>query len=780
MKCADISSCLNEIRAYCERSSLGYALLINTENYDEYQNLLSMMEADNSKKVVRVSDYCCDESLPKIDEIINDVGCSGDYVLVGLSQRIMLEGLNSVKRWISLLLQMQVHGHLIVLLEHCDQYLHSFIRQDRRVDRRILLLNGEKSHLPTIKLAKNESLCIGEKTKKNIKELFVALEKITLDVMKKSSEITVVTQLSTDIFKNSIYSVSEYDSAYKNIREKYPDIAAKTKESYGTDEQWYSLAQKLHKYGSLSTAIQKMFGTVANLSVCLRDCINFSSSEKLWYLWIGMKVMGVSGQPYLAKVIANTQNVNQLEKDIYIGLLEYSSNDSDFKQLYYERKQLVSLFPENFKLIDLYCTLVGKYEKEAIKYLTDLSEKEATEFMRCLSIYDYTEQEILDVTEVTFPEIHEYLQEFVFTSANSKLSEQEAYLRAMFTGYFKEYKVQKIKNSIDKEFLVKVENVATKRPYNCLPNRISVVKKKVQPTAKIFFFDALGVEYLSYIQSKCEKYGMIADIQIARCELPSITENNKDFVELYDEQVVKINELDELKHHSQKIDYRNCKLPVHLFQELKIIDSHLRRIQSGLLQGQYDNAVIVSDHGASRLAVIYEHESQSILSLDEKAENSGRCCISNTDPDIPFVTFENGYAVLANYDRFKGGRKANVEVHGGASLEEVLVPIIVLTKRPEKLYVCFINPVVEIKPRELAKITLFSNMSLKNPQLHVNGKIYDGEILEDNRHFIFAMPDLKRSRNFVADVYDGNKKIASNLSFRIQTTVAKANDRMLI
>ena len=39
---------------------------------------------------------------------------------------------------------------------------------------------------------------------------------------------------------------------------------------------------------------------------------------------------------------------------------------------------------------------------------------------------------------------------------------------------------------------------------------------------------------------------------------------------------------------------------------------------------------------------------------------------------------KNGYTILADYGRFKGSRKANVEVHGGASLEEVLVPVITL------------------------------------------------------------------------------------------------------
>ncbi|MBR6012948.1 MAG: hypothetical protein IK062_04090 [Selenomonadaceae bacterium] len=31
---------------------------------------------------------------------------------------------------------------------------------------------------------------------------------------------------------------------------------------------------------------------------------------------------------------------------------------------------------------------------------------------------------------------------------------------------------------------------------------------------------------------------------------------------------------------------------------------------------------------------------------------------------------------MADYDRFAGGRLASVEVHGGATLEEILIPVI--------------------------------------------------------------------------------------------------------
>lgn len=157
-----------------------------------------------------------------------------------------------------------------------------------------------------------------------------------------------------------------------------------------------------------------------------------------------------------------------------------------------------------------------------------------------------------------------------------------------------------------------------------------------------------------------------------------------------------------------------------------------------------------------------------MLALEEKSQHSGRCCPSATDPGIPFASYWDGYSILANYDRFKGSRKANVEVHGGASLEEVVVPIITLTKKPTDIDICFIDPVVILKGREPATITVFANIPLHEPKLVVNEKVYIGQFGEDSRHAKFVMPELKRTKDMVADFYDGEKKLAADLSFRVQ------------
>lgn len=233
--------------------------------------------------------------------------------------------------------------------------------------------------------------------------------------------------------------------------------------------------------------------------------------------------------------------------------------------------------------------------------------------------------------------------------------------------------------------------------------------------------------------------------------------------------------MDELKHHSMIYDYTTCPYPIHIFRELEIIDIELRRIQAQLAQGTIEKAVILSDHGASRLAVLYGKEAVSKIELSEKGIHSGRCCKIDENPNLPQVSYEDGYAVLANYERFKGGRAANLEVHGGAALEEVLVPVITLVRKPDNITYCFVDPVIKFKMGQDARITLFCNMPMKRPRIQVNGIFYDGTFLEDQKHAEFIMPELKRTNSYEAFIYDGDKNVGITLSFRIERATKQKN-----
>ncbi len=527
------------------------------------------------------------------------------------------------------------------------------------------------------------------------------------------------------------------------------------------------MSEKLEQYGAISAIAENVFGSTVNLALYIGQVFEEKNAEKYWLLWLCMKIFGSTGNKYLGIIMQNSTSVADFEEHIYLDLLNIRRDDVQFRQCYTERKRLIDMLPENLNLQDLYCDKIGIYQKDSIYYLTDASEKEELAFMQCLEIYDYSEDELLRITEAAFPAIYSYLQKFTFNVTNTKVPVGEEELRDVLTKYFEKYKRQKLMNRIDPDFLREVEQYAMERPYNKLQARSAIVSKMDRSNAQLYFFDALGVEYLGFIQERCEHYELVIEISVGRCELPSITSKNKEFLHFFSGGAFDIKKLDELKHHSQVIDYNQCKEPVHLFRELQIIDDELKNIRSGLKQGDYDKAVLVSDHGASRLAVIYEQENEK-LELEEKGKHSGRCCRAKDNPQVPYVSYWDGYAILANYERFKGARKANVEVHGGASMEEVVVPIITLTKRPADRDIRFVNPCVILKGREPATITVYSNIPLHEPKLIVNERVYFGEFCEDSKHAKFIMPEMKRTKDWLADFYDGDKKIASGMEFHIQ------------
>lgn len=767
MICKDIQSCFSEISAYCAGKPTGKVLIVNSENYTLLQDIRAKLEVDSSKNCVFVSQRSSENELPKIDDILEEVSKEGSHALVGLSQAIMLRSVDYVDEVMGNLIEMPVRGHTVVLLDHCASYLSRYFKVHPDIAKRVILVESDVSILPRIRLASNENECIGSVPLSSMKRLLHYLELLTDERISAEPEVVVVTRYKPQLFEKSLYSITKCDGIYEALIKEYPEVAAGTVYNFGTDKQWRFLAEELSKYKTISNIAQNMFGTSTNLISYLSDVITEDNENKKWFHWLAMKLFGSKGNIYLSNVLKSSSTMADFEEHVYLDILDISYTDDAFSQMYAERKRLIDMLPENPLLLDRFCDRVGIHQKNSIHYLTDITEKEQMVFLDCLSKYDYSIQEIQELTSFSFPSIYLYLQKFSFNVTNAKLPEADNYLRDAFTEYFQQYKYQKLTNRIYSSFMDKVEEYAESRPYNKVQARSAVVSKLDKTNAQLFFFDALGVEYLSYIVSRCEHYGLIAEISLAHCELPSITVKNKEFIHFFPGGALDIKELDELKHHSQVINYEQCKLPIHLFQELEIIDSELKKIQAKIKQGYFEQAVIVSDHGASRLAVIHEQENDK-LELEEKGEHSGRCCPTKENPNIPYASYWDGYSILANYDRFKGGRKANVEVHGGASLEEVLVPVIVLTKKPADIDICFVDPVIVLKGKEPATIVVFSNIPLKNPSLIVNEKVYYGEFCEDSRHVKFVMPELKRSKTMLADFYDGDKKLASGLEFQVQ------------
>jgi hypothetical protein len=120
----------------------------------------------------------------------------------------------------------------------------------------------------------------------------------------------------------------------------------------------------------------------------------------------------------------------------------------------------------------------------------------------------------------------------------------------LLTDYFNSYKKQKITNTLEKNFIEKVEELAKNpRVYNRLPSRSEILDGLDKNESFLCWVDALGVEYLAFIEELAKKYDLSISIKIARAELPTITLINKKFFDTWQgEEKIKIEELDETKH----------------------------------------------------------------------------------------------------------------------------------------------------------------------------------------------------------------------------------------
>lgn len=400
--------------------------------------------------------------------------------------------------------------------------------------------------------------------------------------------------------------------------------------------------------------------------------------EKRWLYYIALLICGVKNNDYLKLALNKTSKSSELIKNIFRSVLDIDWKSENYQKLYRQRKSLISELKKPLPETIDFCKILSTKGEDEIYYLTDLTQPEKEKIIKWLSNYGvkYSKDELVSILMNVYPDLAYYLSSY-------------RYRNEFLNTYFENYKYQKITNRILPSFDKVVEEQAIKMDFvTILKPRTAYVDQLDTQNAQVFFVDAMGVEYLSFIQQKCSEYGLSANISCARCELPSLTVFNKEFVDVLKDKgclISDIKDLDDIKHHGKdSFDYEKEKTPIYLIKELEIIDDLLTKIKASILAGSYNKAIIISDHGASRLAVL--HETENIWNMETKGEHSGRCCkISEIDDKPDFAIEESGYWILANYDRFRGSRRANVEVHGGASMEEVAVPIIEITQKASNI-----------------------------------------------------------------------------------------------
>lgn len=731
-----------------------YPLLVDVQTKADLAEIEEYFKV-GSNKFPSVEEFCNQDEAIKLDELYASVSNnSGDTFITGLSGFLMLFGESAAKQALKTLITTSISGHVVIITYQCKKYLKF---SDPRISEsgRLVIVEGTPDNICNISFIAPALSNIFADSYDGIQKIGTAIDSCS------NEDAYIATTIDKRFFTESAFHISQLNNSYDILINK--DVRTrKVPQSYGSPKQWDYVLQLMGQSGTWNTVITTNFGSESSLIHALGGYQNFDV-EKRWLCYISFLICGVKNNDYLKLALDNTLKFSDLIKNIFRTILDIDWKSDRYQALYKQRKDLINELKKPLPETIDYCKVLSTKGEDEIYYLTDLTQPEKEEVIRWLSSYgvNYSKDELVSILMKVYPDLANYLSSY-------------RYRNKFLDSYFESYKYQKIVNHLLPSFEKVVEEQAIKMDFvTALKARSTYVDKLDTQNSQAFFVDALGVEYLGFIQQKCSEYGLSTNIACAKCELPSLTAFNKEFISTFNASgcpISDIKDLDDIKHHGKdSFDYENEKTPIYLIRELEIIDELLNKIRGSILSGQYSKAIIVSDHGASRLAVL--HETENIWSMETKGEHSGRCCkISEINDKPAFAIEESGYWVLANYDRFKGSRRANVEVHGGASVEEVAVPIIEITQKVSDIEAFILNEskVLTLGAKEHAVIKIYVGTKSNNISIKLDGNYYDAEETDKPFIYIVELQNYSKKGKFVIDILNGGDVLASAQQFEIE------------
>ncbi|MDD6846894.1 MAG: BREX-4 system phosphatase PglZ [bacterium] len=705
------------------------------------------------------------DSFPGEADIYNFLGsldCK-EILVTGLGVFLKILGKEDFERITHALLSQSFNSKVIFLTYQCAAL---FNEKDPRNKDRICFLGSLKQ--------KDPSSSVFLVPKKYSQDVIV--ESNLCDALKKlestaGKNIYVATNLSDAIFRKSEIRIGHISSAYSLLVLRDNQIK-NFSEAYGTDDQWGKLLS--HFKGSFAETVAEYI----NIDDPLRNFNDFSKFDSFerWIFFLFLSYKYRFGNQKIRNwaiqwAIDNSQNAEVFYHKIFDAILEENAKAENYWKKYNEWKDAVSWVKDEAE-VQRYCNKVETKGENSLYYLTDNTDYEKKEIILTIDKYreKYTKPFLLEILSHIYKDLFDYLSAFDVNGDS------------FLTDYFNEYRLLKVTNYLDPDFKEKVDEESTKRSFKRrLPTRAEVLDSIDFNDSVVYFIDALGAEYSGFIKKKAAQNGLSASIYFGRANLPSITEKNTEFRDFFARKGITVfdkKDLDELVHDGKEdFDFDKNKYPIHIIEAFNIITGCLAEIRKRLKNSpSLKKAVIVSDHGSTRLAVLNDDVVR--FDVDSDGEHSGRVCKAFAGMEqLPNAIIEDGYCVLADYNSFKGGRRGKIEMHGGATLEEVTVPVIEIRIKENKVPIAVVTPIIKVSYKTSATLYFRSAVPLGNVFIVVNGKKYSASSPE-GRDFTVVMEDIKKTGVYQFEVWSDDELVSDDPenTFTIQKESAQINN----
>ena len=373
--------------------------------------------------------------------------------------------------------------------------------------------------------------------------------------------------------------------------------------------------------------------------------------------------------PERNKILAS---IYRVEKEIHFTKKMVAFYEKYLKNII-RRKTTISL-----SIIDF-----TKDEEVIIAKSPILSETLYDEFAQNLTHFSKNERQLIiwlyrnkllstSQIKIHYPELYAYL------GLRKSDAEPEDYVE-QFDNYFKNYRMLRLFQTDCKPY--SKELYAWNRDENSfykwyLDSEIEypdIFLKKNNFQGNIYVLDAVGAEFIPFILSELDNNGFIIEAKAyGKAHLPTITSVAKRYYTMknewiydYDTNVIH----GETYYHVQNME-----------RSLAIIKKMINDICAG--EGE-DEFAIIADHGST---VGHKIEKKDKKYSFEKSEHDGRCFCNiekqhiGHSEDYVIYDDESGKEWVIALTQQSLNNNSKFAVHGGATLEEVLVPMVIAHK----------------------------------------------------------------------------------------------------
>ena len=273
-----------------------------------------------------------------------------------------------------------------------------------------------------------------------------------------------------------------------------------------------------------------------------------------------------------------------------------------------------------------------------------------------------------------------------------------------------------------------------------------------------YWIDGLGIEWIPVvrhiIETEKQKGIYLNEVIVGRSLLPTVTSINKaDLEKLVTGELVKTGDLDNLAHKT------NNRYPEYILEEFDIVANAIHNI---IDEYAGKKIAIVSDHGLT-------HLSQYCAGLNLagfESDHHGRLAKkSGVSPDNKYIVVNDDTVCALGHSSLCGKVPIGQASHGGATPEEVLVPIFIISN--QESVQSWTAKLLTKKLSATAPIIRFEIKGLKDeiPFVVYNSRSYKLGNIAGNEYESARIELVQNSRDIVLSIGSSKQNYQIDINF---------------